>query len=140
MPSNLEIVRKTYTDYELDPPDYDAIYAAVHPQIEIYARTMVPARTIVGIDEYKAYIVELETTWPDFAITNHDFYEAPDGRVLGIADLTGTRADPSTGERLMHRSAWIWKVLDGKLYRCWDYPNPDEARNAIALAERAVAP
>lgn len=139
MPSNLEIVKKTYTDYEVENPDYDAIYGAIHPQIEIYARTMVPPRTIVGIAEYKAYIHELETTWPDFRIENLDCRQAADGKVLVIADILGTRANPEEGEDLMHRSAWLWQVMDDKLYRCWDYPNPDVGINAIGLAKNAVA-
>jgi ketosteroid isomerase-like protein len=127
VPTNLEIVKKAYDDY--DAGDLEAVWAADDPQIEVYISVLFTPRVAVGIEGYKGYVDLIASTWPDFRLENHEYHEGSDGKVLCVVDVHGTRAD--NGDRLMHRMGWLWAMREGRFLRGWEYANPEEAKLAL---------
>jgi ketosteroid isomerase-like protein len=128
VPTNLEITKKAYDDYQVG--DLEAVWAADDPEIQVFISVLFTPRVAVNLEGYKGYVDAIAKTWPDFRLENHEYYEGEDGKTLCVVDVYGTRAD--NGDRLMHRMAWLWAFRQGKFFRGWEYANPEEAKRALA--------
>jgi ketosteroid isomerase-like protein len=129
--SNLTLLKSAWDEY--NEGDHDAWYALLDEAYEFHiTNTLVtPARTVVGPQAYRTYLDGLYEIWPNLVMDEEEWIEAPDGNVVVMMDVKGTRAD--NGDRMLHRMAYVHAVVEGRARTCWEYANPQEARMVLGI-------
>jgi ketosteroid isomerase-like protein len=112
---------------------WDAVAELLHPAVEwVIAREHPDARTVSGRDELTEYRRQWEKTMPDLRMDLDRVLDVDD-RVVAIGTAHGTGT--GSGADVHVPLALVYTLRDGLITRCEEYLDPDEALEAVGLAE-----
>jgi uncharacterized protein len=121
---NVELVRSIYRLWDEKTPTahlIDAELEYVNPPYALEAGTTRDRRTLNKIRD----------VYPDFRVEPERFIDAgEDVVVIGIA-----RGTSASGLEAQWRQGYVWTVRDGKAIRFRWFNNPEEALEAVGMAE-----
>ena len=113
----------------------DEIYA---PE---YVGHFVASREWKGIEELKKEITRLRRNMPDRKVRIDDTVEEGEKVAVRFTSM-GTHTSmflgfPATGAKLSFPAVVIYRIANGKIVETWEYPDWQEARRQIELAQQA---
>ncbi len=111
--------------------DWDAGLAVCHPEIEFQSMLDIGGRSYLGHDGIREYFEDIEFAWAEWRVEVERVEEAADGRVAIV--MTMHARGKGSGAELADRTAHIWTVRDGRLFRNELYREPNEALRALGL-------
>ena len=105
--------------------------AVCHPQIELDSMLGISGHAYVGHNGIREYFDDVESAWEHWTVEVERAVEGPDGRVAII--MTMHARGKGSGLTLAARTAHIWTLKDGRLFRNQLYRDPE-----LALRELGV--
>ena len=120
--------------------DVEAGVALCHPEIEFNSVLGISGRAYLGHAGMRQYFDDVASAWREWTVEVEQVTEAADGRVAIV--MTMHARGKGSGASLAERTAHIWNLTDGKLWRNQPYREPDEALRVLGLlpGERGPAP
>jgi ketosteroid isomerase-like protein len=115
--------------------DFDALAKVCHEDFEfVSVLTAIDASgaTYRGVEAWREYFVRMDETWDDWRVEDVRFFEADDDRLAVIFRLTGR--GKSSGAAVEREVGASYTFRDGKLWRMHSYGEPQEALEAVGLA------
>jgi ketosteroid isomerase-like protein len=128
---NVEIVRLIFDRWA--EGDFQAGRELLHPDIEwVISREHPDARTLIGHQAVADYRREWQTVVPNMRLELDQVLDGGDKVVtIGAAHGTGT----ASGADVRVPIAFVFTLRDGLIARAEEYLDPDEALEAVGLAE-----
>jgi ketosteroid isomerase-like protein len=128
---NVELVRRIYASWT--PGSSPAESSLLHPDIEwVNPTDALEPGTRTGIEAFTAIIEGLADTIGDFRMEVERFIDVGD-RVAVVATMRGRGS--ASGVEIERRHGSVWTIRDGKAVRFHWFNDPDEALEAVGLAE-----
>jgi ketosteroid isomerase-like protein len=112
--------------------DRDSAVAVCHPEIEFSSVLGISGRAYLGHDGVRQYLDDVESAWDDWTVEVEQIVEAEDARVVIV--MTMHARGRGSGATLATRTAHIWTLRDGKLFRNQPYRDPDGALRDVGLS------
>ena len=121
---NVEVVRTIYLLWSEDAPARHLL----DPELE-YVNP--PYAVESGAPRDRRTLAKIRDVYPDFRVEPERFVDAGDDVVvIGIA-----RGTSASGIEAQWRQGYVWTVREGKAVRFRWFNDPDEALEAVGLAE-----
>lgn len=111
--------------------DRDSAIAVCHPEIEFYSVLGISGRAYLGHDGIRQYLDDVESAWEDWTVEVERISGAEDGRVVIV--MTMHARGRGSGASLAERTAHIWTLRDGRLFRNQPYREPEQALRDLGL-------
>ena len=133
---NVEIVREVLdlinlsASGEPDPRLFDLLAPDV--KLDMSRRTFNPD-VYQGYADLRRFRQELSEVWEDFSITHERMIDA--GESVVVIETIRGRGRGSGVAVTHHQSAMIWTLGEGMVVSMEAYPDPQEALEAVGLAE-----
>jgi uncharacterized protein len=127
---NVEIVRAIYRAWETGSPLDSGLLAE---DIEwVNAKEAVESGTRKGAEAFGDAVAKVDGTFDEARIEFERFIDAGD-RVVVIGTLRGIGR--GSGIDVTRRQGYLWTIRDGKAIRFEWFNDPDEALQAVGIAE-----
>jgi ketosteroid isomerase-like protein len=111
--------------------DREAALAVCHPEIELDSMLGITGRAYVGHDGIREYFDDVESAWEHWTVDVERAVEGPDGRVAIV--MTMHAQGKGSGLTLEARTAHIWTLRDGRLWRNRLYREPTRALQDLGV-------
>jgi ketosteroid isomerase-like protein len=111
--------------------DRDAGVAVCHPEIVFRSMLGISGRSYVGHHGILAYYDDIESAWAEWGVDVERVSEGSDGRVAIVLRMRARGKE--SGLELTERTAHIWTLRDGRLFRNELYREPEEALRELGL-------
>jgi ketosteroid isomerase-like protein len=111
--------------------DRDSAVAVCHPEIEFASVLGISGRAYLGHDGVRQYLDDVESAWDDWTVEVEQIVEADDGRVVIVRTMHARGR--GSGASLAARTAHVWTLSDGKLFRNQPYREPEQALREVDL-------
>ena len=112
--------------------DRESAVAVCHPEIEFSSVLGISGRAYLGHDGVLQYLDDVESAWEDWTVEVERIVEAQDGRVVIV--MTMHARGRGSGVTLAARTAHIWTLRDGRLFRNQPYREPEQALRDVGLS------
>ncbi len=133
---NVEIVRRAYEAAVRRPkPDFATVNALFHPDHEFVSpmASRIEADRQPGTRGFRSFLDTFGETWESWEITVDQVRSIDDQRALVFGVLTAVGRQG--GVPVEQRFAQVASIRDGKVTRTEVYSSPEEALEAVGLAE-----
>ena len=111
--------------------DRETGVALCHPKVVFQSMLGISGRSYLGHAGIREYYDDIESAWAEWNVEVERVAEGADGRVA-IVLMMRARGKES-GAELTERTAHIWTLRDGRLFRNELYREPEEALHALGL-------
>jgi ketosteroid isomerase-like protein len=111
--------------------DRDDALAVCHPQVELDSMLGISGRAYVGHDGIREYLDDVESAWEHWTVEVERAVEGPDGRVAIV--MTMHARGKGSGLTLAARTAHIWTLKDGRLFKNQLYRDPELALRDLGV-------
>jgi ketosteroid isomerase-like protein len=112
--------------------DRESAIGICHPEIEFFLVLGISGRAYLGHDGVLQYLDDVESAWEDWTVEVERIVEAQDGRVVIV--MTMHARGRGSGVTLAARTAHIWTLRDGRLFRNQPYREPKQALQDVGLS------
>ena len=112
--------------------DRESAIGICHPEIEFSSVLGISGRAYLGHDGVLQYLDDVESAWEDWTVEVERIVEAQDGRVVIV--MTMHARGRGSGVTLAARTAHIWTLRDGRLFRNQPYREPKQALLDVGLS------
>jgi ketosteroid isomerase-like protein len=112
--------------------DRESAIGICHPEIEFSSVLGISGRAYLGHDGVLQYLDDVESAWEDWTVEVERIVEAQDGRVVIV--MTMHARGRGSGVTLAARTAHIWTLRDGRLFRNQPYREPKQALQDVGLS------
>jgi ketosteroid isomerase-like protein len=112
--------------------DRESAIGICHPEIEFHSVLGISGRAYLGHDGVLQYLDDVESAWRDWTVEVERIVEAEDGRVVIV--MTMHARGRGSGASLAERTAHIWTLRDGRLFRNQVYREPNQALRDLGLS------
>lgn len=111
--------------------DRAAALAACHPEIRFESLLGISGHRYEGHLGIEQYFDDADSAWEDWTVMVEDTREAADGRVVIV--MTMRARGRESGVTVESRTAHVWTVRDGKLWRNEMFREPERALEELGL-------
>jgi ketosteroid isomerase-like protein len=111
--------------------DRGAALEVCHPDIEFESMLGIGGRTYLGHDGIREYFADIQSAWDHWRVEVERAVEGPDGRVAIV--MTMHARGQGSGLALAERTAHIWTIKDGRLFRNQLYRDPELALRDLGV-------
>lgn len=111
--------------------DRAAGLAACHPEIQFESLLGISGHRYEGHAGIEQYFDDAESAWEDWTVVVEDTREAADGRVVIV--MTMRARGRESGVTVESRTAHVWTVRDGMLWRNQMFREPERALEELGL-------
>ena len=111
--------------------DRDAALAVCHPEIELDSMLGITGHAYAGHAGILEYFDDVESAWDHWTVEVERAVEGPDGRVAIV--MTMHAQGKGSGLVLESRTAHIWTLSDGRLWRNRLYREPTHALRDLGV-------
>ena len=112
--------------------DRESAIGICHPEIEFSSVLGISGRAYLGHDGVRQYLDDVESAWDEWTVEVEQIVEAEDGRVVIV--MTMHARGRGSGVTLAARTAHIWTLRDGRLFRNLPYREPKQALRDVGLS------
>ena len=130
MPTDSEAAAVGFAD-AITRGDRDDALAVCHPQVELDSMLGISGHAYVGHDGIREYLDDVESAWEHWTVEVERAVEGPDGRVAIV--MTMHARGKGSGLTLAARTAHIWTLKDGRLFRNQLYRDPELALRDLGV-------
>ena len=111
--------------------DCEAAVALCHPEIVFDSVLGISGHAYIGHDGIRQYFDDVASAWREWRVEVERVTEGADGRVVIV--MTMHAQGKTSGASLAERTAHIWTLEDGKLWRNEPYREPEQALRDLGL-------
>ena len=111
--------------------DCEAALALCHPEIVFDSVLGISGHAYVGHHGIRQYFDDVASAWREWRVEVERVTEGADGRVVIV--MTMHAQGKTSGASLAERTAHIWTLEDGKLWRNEPYREPEQALRDLGL-------
>jgi ketosteroid isomerase-like protein len=111
--------------------DREAGVAVCHPGIVFRSMLGISGRSYLGHAGILEYYDDIESAWAEWSVDVERVAEGSDGRVAIVLKMRARGKE--SGLELTERTAHIWTLRDGRLFRNELYREPEEALRELGL-------
>ena len=112
--------------------DRDSAVAVCHPEIEFSSVLGISGRAYLGHDGIHQYFEDIESAWKEWRVEVERVEEGEDGRVVIVMMMHAS--GKGSGATLAARTAHVWTLRDGRLFRNQPYRDPEQALEDVGLS------
>ena len=111
--------------------DRAAALAVCHPEIRFESLLGISGHRYEGHAGIEQYLDDADSAWEDWTVVVEDTREAADGRVVIV--MTMRARGRESGVTVESRTAHVWTVRDGRLWRNEMFREPERALEELGL-------
>jgi len=131
MPTDGEEMARGFA-HAITSGDRESAIGVCHPEIEFSSVLGISGRAYLGHDGVLQYLDDVESAWEHWTVEVERIVEAEDGRVVIV--MTMHARGRGSGVTLAARTAHIWTLKDGRLFRNQPYREPEQALRDLGLS------
>jgi ketosteroid isomerase-like protein len=113
--------------------DREAALTVCHPEIQLDSMLGISGRAYVGHAGILEYFEDVESAWEDWTVEVERTAQGADGRVAIV--MTMHARGKGSGVTIAARTAHIWTLRDGRLFRNQLYREPEGALRDLGISD-----